>query len=75
MIRSPGRLLVAGAAGFIGSNFVRLIRTTRPDVQVTVLDKLTYAGNLANLAEFEGRPAIDREGRHLRPGTRRLACV
>jgi dTDP-glucose 4,6-dehydratase len=56
MIRSPGRLLVAGAAGFIGSNFVRLIRTTRPDVQVTVLDKLTYAGNLANLAEFEGRP-------------------
>ena len=55
MTRSPARLLVAGAAGFIGSNFVRLIRTTRPDVQVTVLDKLTYAGNLANLAEFEGQ--------------------
>jgi dTDP-glucose 4,6-dehydratase len=54
--RSLNRLLVAGAAGFIGSNFVRLIRATRPEVQVTVLDKLTYAGNLANLREFEGRP-------------------
>jgi len=54
--RSLRRLLVAGAAGFIGSNFVRLIRATRPDVQVTVLDKLTYAGNLANLVEFEGQP-------------------
>jgi dTDP-glucose 4,6-dehydratase len=54
--RSLGRLLVAGAAGFIGSNFVRLIRATRPEVQVTVLDKLTYAGNLANLVEFEGQP-------------------
>ena len=54
--RALPRLLVAGAAGFIGSNFVRLIRTTRPDVQVTVLDKLTYAGNLANLVEFEGQP-------------------
>ena len=54
--RSLRRLLVAGAAGFIGSNFVRLIRATRPEVEVTVLDKLTYAGNLANLVEFEGQP-------------------
>ena len=54
MSRSLERLLVAGAAGFIGSNFVRLLRRTRPDVEVTVLDKLTYAGNLANLKEFEG---------------------
>jgi dTDP-glucose 4,6-dehydratase len=54
--RSLRRLLVAGAAGFIGSNFVRLIRATRPEVQVTVLDKLTYAGNRANLVEFEGQP-------------------
>ncbi|MHB8612449.1 MAG: dTDP-glucose 4,6-dehydratase [Candidatus Dormibacteraceae bacterium] len=53
--RSPRRLLVAGAAGFIGSNFVRLVRATRPEVEVTVLDKLTYAGNLANLVEFEGQ--------------------
>ena len=54
--RAPRRLLVAGAAGFIGSNFVRMLRTTRPNVEVTVLDKLTYAGNLANLVEFEGQP-------------------
>jgi dTDP-glucose 4,6-dehydratase len=54
--RSIKRLLVAGAAGFIGSNFVRLVRRTRPDVEITVLDKLTYAGNLANLVEFEGQP-------------------
>jgi len=54
--RSLKRLLVAGAAGFIGSNFVRHIRGTRPEVEITVLDKLTYAGNLANLVEFEGRP-------------------
>jgi dTDP-glucose 4,6-dehydratase len=53
--RTLGRLLVAGAAGFIGSNFVRLIRQTRPEVEITVLDKLTYAGNLANLVEFEGQ--------------------
>ena len=56
MTRSLNRILVAGAAGFIGSNFVRMVRATRPDVQVTVLDKLTYAGNLANLVEFEGQP-------------------
>lgn len=55
MTRGLGRLLVAGAAGFIGSNFVRLIRHTRPEVAITVLDKLTYAGNLANLVEFEGQ--------------------
>src|SRR5438105_1214094 len=52
--RALKRLLVAGAAGFIGSNFVRLLRGTRPDIEVTVLDKLTYAGNRANLLEFEG---------------------
>ena len=52
--RSLRRLLVCGGAGFIGSNFVRLLRRTRPEVEVTVLDKLTYAGNPANLAEFEG---------------------
>ena len=53
MSRSLRRLLVAGGAGFIGSNFVRLLRRTRPEVEIVVLDKLTYAGNLANLAEFE----------------------
>ncbi len=48
--------MVAGAAGFIGSNFVRLLRRTRPEVEIVVLDKLTYAGNPANLAEFDGTP-------------------
>ena len=56
MSRELKRLLVAGAAGFIGSNFVRCLRRARPEVEITVLDKLTYAGNLANLVEFEGQP-------------------
>lgn len=49
-------ILVAGGAGFIGSSFVKLVRRTRPKTRVTVLDKLTYAGNLANLAELEADP-------------------
>jgi dTDP-glucose 4,6-dehydratase len=52
----PRRLLVAGGAGFIGSAFVRLLLEREPDLQVTVLDKLTYAGNLANLAAVADRP-------------------
>ena len=54
--RSLRRLLVAGGAGFIGSNFVKLLRATRPEVELVVLDKLTYAGNPANLRELEGTP-------------------
>jgi dTDP-glucose 4,6-dehydratase len=42
-------LLVTGGAGFIGANFVRHLRRERPDDPVIVLDKLTYAGNPANL--------------------------
>ncbi len=48
--------LVTGAAGFIGSNFVRLLLEQRPDVSVIALDALTYAGNLANLAGCDGDP-------------------
>lgn len=44
------RLLVTGGAGFIGSAFVRQMLTSHHDDSVVVLDKLTYAGNLANLA-------------------------
>lgn len=44
-------LLVTGGAGFIGSNFVRYVLRALPEISVTVLDKLTYAGNLDNLAE------------------------
>ncbi|HUZ89880.1 MAG TPA: dTDP-glucose 4,6-dehydratase [Candidatus Acidoferrales bacterium] len=55
MSRRFGRLLVAGAAGFIGSHFVRLLRRERPQTEIWVLDKLTYAGNPENLAEFDGQ--------------------
>jgi dTDP-glucose 4,6-dehydratase len=50
------RILVCGGAGFIGSNFVRR-RLAATDDQLTVLDKLTYAGNRLNLAEVETDPA------------------
>jgi len=49
------RLLVTGGAGFIGSNFIRYILTRHPDWEVINLDKLTYAGNLANLRDVEAR--------------------
>ena len=45
-------ILVTGAAGFIGSNFVRLLRARNEDVRLIAFDKLTYAGNLANLADL-----------------------
>ena len=48
--RTFGRLLVTGGAGFIGSCFVRDILARRDGTRITVLDKLTYAGNEANLA-------------------------
>jgi dTDP-glucose 4,6-dehydratase len=49
------KLLVTGGAGFIGSNFVRRTLATRSDVQITVLDALTYAGRLSNLAGLDGK--------------------
>jgi dTDP-glucose 4,6-dehydratase len=45
-------ILVTGAAGFIGSNFVRMLLTRGERVKLVVLDKLTYAGNLANLSDL-----------------------
>jgi len=43
------RILITGGAGFIGSNFVHYILETHPSYHITVVDKLTYAGNLKNL--------------------------
>ena len=48
------KLLVTGGAGFIGSNFIRYILKHYPEDSVLNFDKLTYAGNLENLKEFEG---------------------
>jgi dTDP-glucose 4,6-dehydratase len=45
-------LLVTGAAGFIGGNFVRMLRGRNEPVRIVALDKLTYAGNLANIADL-----------------------
>lgn len=50
------RLLVCGGAGFIGSDFVRRMLAKHDDIEVTCFDKLTYAGNLDNLAEVAGDP-------------------
>lgn len=44
------RVLITGGAGFIGSNFVHMLRRERPDWQVTVVDKMGYAGNKNGLA-------------------------
>ena len=50
------RILVAGGAGFIGSHFIRHLLQTHSDYRVVNLDKLTYAGNPANLADVAGDP-------------------
>lgn len=49
-------LIVTGGAGFIGSAFVRLLLSRSADARITVLDKLTYAGNPDNLAPVAGHP-------------------
>ncbi|MFC2106163.1 dTDP-glucose 4,6-dehydratase [Candidatus Bipolaricaulota bacterium] len=51
--RTPKTLLVTGGAGFIGSNFIRHMLATYDDIRIVNYDKLTYAGNLENLANVE----------------------
>lgn len=49
-------IVITGGAGFIGSHVVRLFVNSYPDYQIINLDKLTYAGNLANLKDIENKP-------------------
>ena len=49
-------LIITGGAGFIGSHVVRLFVNKYPEYRIINLDKLTYAGNLANLKDIEDRP-------------------
>ncbi len=49
-------IVITGGAGFIGSHVVRLFVNKYPEYHIINLDKLTYAGNLANLKDIEGKP-------------------
>src|SRR5712692_3018577 len=60
------KILVTGGAGFIGSNFVRYLLTQRTGFEVVNLDKLTYAGNLENLADIDGSPQFGSRYRFVR---------
>lgn len=50
------KILVTGGCGFIGSNYIRLELATDPQLSIVNLDKLTYAGNLENLADLQKNP-------------------
>ncbi len=49
-------ILITGGAGFIGSHLVRLFVNKYPKYQIINMDKLTYAGNLANLKDIQENP-------------------
>jgi dTDP-glucose 4,6-dehydratase len=65
-VRSYRRLLVTGGAGFIGSCYVRDVLARRDGTEVVVLDKLTYAGNEANLDPVRADPEQDGRLRFVR---------
>ena len=50
-------IVITGGAGFIGSHVVRLFVNKYPEYNIINLDKLTYAGNLANLKDIENKPS------------------
>lgn len=54
------RLLVTGAAGFIGSNFVRYVRETAPETTIVVIDALRYSGNRSTMADFTEKVAFEK---------------
>ena len=64
--RADRRLLVTGGAGFIGSCYVRDVLARRDGTEITVLDKLTYAGNEANLAPVRDDPEMATRFRFVR---------
>ena len=49
-------IVITGGAGFIGSHVVRLFVNKYPEYKIICLDKLTYAGNVANLKDIEDKP-------------------
>ena len=53
---SMKNILITGGAGFIGSHVVRLFVNKYPQYNIINLDKLTYAGNMANLKDIESAP-------------------
>ena len=54
-------ILVTGAAGFIGANFVEYFVNKHPDYKVVVVDKLTYAGNMANLDKVKDKHHLKKQ--------------
>ena len=69
---APRTLLVTGGCGFISSNFIRYVLREHPDWIVINLDKLTYAGNLANLADIEAKYGLSGLSNDLTPETQPL---
>lgn len=55
-MESKRNILITGGAGFIGSHVIRLFVNKYPNYHIVNLDKLTYAGNLGNLKDIEGKP-------------------
>jgi len=64
------KILITGGAGFFGSHVVRLFVNNYPGCQIVNLDKLTYAGNLANLKDVKYKPNYTGHLKTTSPGLR-----